>query len=117
MAPGPVAAAFRAEAERLSGAAAAADEAAFARPSRCPPWTVGELLYHVRMTVGRVPLMLDQPEPARRELVSAAGYYRPGRASRPRSMRNGSPPRGAEQLTSAAAGRSRRTSLGPGARR
>jgi hypothetical protein len=31
------------------------------------------------MTVGRVPVMLDQPQPAGGRLVPAAGYYSPGR--------------------------------------
>lgn len=86
--PGPAAAgppelvteAFRAEAERLSGVAAAQDPASFARPSPCPPWTVGELFYHVRVAVGRVAQALAEPGPEPGsgpvELVSAAGYYR-----------------------------------------
>ncbi len=55
------------------------DAAGFTRASPCPPWTVGELLYHVRLAVGRVPDMLAGPEPADGPLVSAPGYYRPGR--------------------------------------
>ena len=55
-----------------------ADEAAFARGSRCPPWSVGELLYHVRIGVGRLLGMLAGPEPAAGPLISAAGYFRPG---------------------------------------
>jgi len=39
---------------------------------------VGELLYHVRIAVGRVPGMLAEPEPAEGPLVSAVGYYRRG---------------------------------------
>ncbi len=78
MASGMVVDAFRAEAERLSESVSGVDEASFARPSPCPPWTVGELLYHVRIAVGRVPGMLAGPEPGEGPLVSAAGYYRPG---------------------------------------
>jgi uncharacterized protein (TIGR03083 family) len=52
------------------------DDAAFARPTACDPWTVAELVYHVRMAIGRLPGMLAAPEPAGPDLVSAAGYYR-----------------------------------------
>jgi uncharacterized protein (TIGR03083 family) len=68
--------AFRAEAERLSQMVSGADEASFTRASPCPPWTVGELLYHVRIGAGRVPAMLADPEPADGPLVPASGYYR-----------------------------------------
>jgi hypothetical protein len=72
--------ALRAEAERLSEVARAQDPASFARPSPCPPWTVGELLYHVRIALGRVAKALAETEPGPRSgpgaLVSAAGYYR-----------------------------------------
>jgi uncharacterized protein (TIGR03083 family) len=68
--------AFSAEAQRLSEVVAGTDDAAFARPSTCPPWTVAELLYHVRMTIGRLPVMLTAPEPPGIGLVSAAAYYR-----------------------------------------
>jgi Mycothiol maleylpyruvate isomerase N-terminal domain len=68
--------AFGAEAQQLSLVLAGLDDAAFARPSACAPWTVAELAYHVRMTMGRLPGMLAAPEPAGPDLVSAAGYYR-----------------------------------------
>src|SRR5450759_149863 len=89
--PGEVRAAFRAEAERLSEVAAGQDGAGLGRPSPCPPWTVGELLYHVRVAVGHLSAMLAEPPPGTRHggdaqtdggrpdagaLVSAAGYYR-----------------------------------------
>jgi hypothetical protein len=61
-----------------SARSAGTDEACFTRPSPCPPWTAGELLYHVRIAVGRVPGMLTEPEPAGGPLASAADYYRPG---------------------------------------
>jgi uncharacterized protein (TIGR03083 family) len=67
--------AFGAEARQLSGVLAGLDEAAFARPTACDPWTVAELVYHVRMAVGRLPGMVASPEPAGPDLVSAAGYY------------------------------------------
>ena len=68
--------AFGAEGRQLSRVLAGLDDAAFARPTACAPWTVAELAYHVRMTMGRLPGMLAAPEPAGSDLVSAAGYYR-----------------------------------------
>jgi uncharacterized protein (TIGR03083 family) len=76
VAAGLVVEAFRAEAERLSEVVSGEDEASFTRASPCPPWTVGELLYHVRIGVGRVPAMLADPEPADDPMVPASGYYR-----------------------------------------
>ena len=78
MASGAAVDAFGAEAGRLSEQVLGADETAFARGSRCPPWSVGELLYHVRIGAGRLPGMLAEPEPADGPLISAAGYFRPG---------------------------------------
>src|SRR6266700_3024948 len=57
--------------------------AAFSRVSPCPPWTVGELLCHVRIGVSRMPGMLGEPEPLPGPLVAAACYYRPGRRFSP----------------------------------
>jgi uncharacterized protein (TIGR03083 family) len=68
--------AFGAESECLSEVLAGIDDAAFARASGCPPWSVAELAFHVRMTIGRLPGMIDGPEPTGDGLVSAAGYYR-----------------------------------------
>lgn len=75
--------AFRAEAERLVKTAVAEPESGFGRLSRCTPWTVGELLYHVRTAVGRLTSMLAEPEPELGQeagpgpgLVDAAAYYR-----------------------------------------
>jgi hypothetical protein len=73
--------AFRAEAERLSKMAVAEQESGFSRLSRCTPWTVGELLYHVRTAAGRLTSMFAEPEPGRGAepgpgLVDAAAYYR-----------------------------------------
>jgi uncharacterized protein (TIGR03083 family) len=79
VAHGTVLDAFRAEAERLSERVAGEDQAAgFANASPCPPWTVGELLCHVRIAVGRAPAALAGPEPSDGPVVPAAGYYRPG---------------------------------------
>ena len=74
-----VRAALRAEAERLAAAVASEPAAAFARPSPCPPWTVGDLLYHVRTGVARLSHMLAEPEPTAdaEGLVTAAGYFSP----------------------------------------
>jgi uncharacterized protein (TIGR03083 family) len=80
--------AFRAEAQSLSEAVAREAGAALGRPSQCPPWTVGDLLYHVRISVGRLTSMLTEPEPEPEpepdgagpdggRLLSAADYYRP----------------------------------------
>jgi uncharacterized protein (TIGR03083 family) len=68
--------AFGAESRRLSEVVAAADDDAFARPSTCVPWTVAELVYHVRMGMGRLTDMLAEPALADPDLVSAADYYR-----------------------------------------
>jgi uncharacterized protein (TIGR03083 family) len=77
VASGPAVDAFGAEAERLSGVALAADEAAFSRPSPCPPWSVADLLYHVRIGAGRIRDMLAQPEPGAGPVTPADGYFRP----------------------------------------
>lgn len=71
--------ALRVEAGGLAAAVASEPAAAFARPSPCPPWTIGDLLYHVRTGVARISHMLAEPEPAAdaRGLVSAAGYFSP----------------------------------------
>jgi uncharacterized protein (TIGR03083 family) len=68
--------AFGGESRRLSEVIAGLDDAAFARPTRCHPWTVAELVSHVGMTMRRLPGMLAGPEPAGPGLVPAAGYYR-----------------------------------------
>ena len=79
MMPDMIHEAFGAEAGQLSQVLAGLGDAAFARPTACAPWTVAELAYHVRMTMGRLPGMLAAPEPAGPDLVSAAGYYRADR--------------------------------------
>ena len=69
--------AFGLESARLAEVAAGLDDAAFARPTRCDPWTVAELLFHVAMTMRRLPGMIAAPAPSRAALVCAADYYRP----------------------------------------
>ena len=77
MMPQMIQEAFGAESGRLSEVAASLDDAAFARPTRCDPWTVAELVSHVAMTMRRLPGMLAAPGPSGAALVSAAEYYRP----------------------------------------
>jgi hypothetical protein len=77
VASGLVVEAFGAEAERLSEMVSRADEAALDWASPCPPWTIRELLCHVRIGVGRVPGMLGEPEPSPGPVIPAADYYRP----------------------------------------
>lgn len=74
--------AFRGEAEALSVAIAGLSEAQWARPTRCEPWSVREVLGHIRVVVGWLPQMLEGPAPAGSEAaaaaaVTAAQYYRP----------------------------------------
>ena len=97
--------AFGAEARQLSGVLAGLDEAAFARPTACDPWTVAELVCHMRMAVGRLPGMLAAPEPAGPDLVPAAGYYRADQRFSPATNadRIQSAQRGAAALAGAAA--------------
>ena len=77
MASGPAVDAFATEAERLSTVIFGTGDAALGRASPCRPWTVRELLCHVRIGVGRVRTMLAQPEPRPGPLIGAPGYYRP----------------------------------------
>jgi uncharacterized protein (TIGR03083 family) len=68
--------AFRAESHALATAAADWTDRQWALPTRCPPWTVRDLLGHVRVGAARLPGMLAG-EPPVRALVSARQYYRP----------------------------------------
>jgi uncharacterized protein (TIGR03083 family) len=68
--------AFRLEAEALSRAAASLPEDEWDLPTRCEPWTVRELMGHVRVAIAWLPGMIAAPEPGRAE-VSAVEYYRP----------------------------------------
>jgi uncharacterized protein (TIGR03083 family) len=94
MATGGVLDAFAAEAQSLASAMAGEPAAVFGAPSPCPPWTVGELFWHVANAADRVGRMLAEPEPepepepeagaagrgrGDERLVSAAGYYQPDR--------------------------------------
>jgi uncharacterized protein (TIGR03083 family) len=105
VASGPAVDAFAAEAERLSVAVLAADEGAFMRPSPCPPWSVADLLYHVRIGAGRVCDMLAGPAPAAGPLTPAAGYFRSGErfSLRTNQERIDAAQRGAAALASGAA--------------
>ncbi|MFB7460850.1 maleylpyruvate isomerase family mycothiol-dependent enzyme [Streptomyces sp. NPDC056188] len=68
--------AFRLEAGQLAQAMNGVSRTEWCLPTRCVPWTVSELLAHVRMVIAWLPGMLAAPEPNRAE-VSAVGYYRP----------------------------------------
>ncbi|MFC0504816.1 maleylpyruvate isomerase N-terminal domain-containing protein [Micromonospora costi] len=69
-----VRAAFRDECARLGEVLRGLSEADLDRPTDCDPWTVRELLAHVRSGAGRLVDMLAAPAPARAE-VDAAGYF------------------------------------------
>ncbi|MFF4961356.1 maleylpyruvate isomerase family mycothiol-dependent enzyme [Streptomyces sp. NPDC001222] len=73
---GRVVEAFRIEAGQLAQAMTAVSGAEWRLPTRCAPWTVGDLLAHVRVVIAWLPGMLAAPAPVRAE-VSAAQYYRP----------------------------------------
>lgn len=76
MTQGHVLEAFRLEAQGLSRAVAGLSEDEWDLPTRCAPWSVRELLGHVRAVVAWLPGMLAAPQPGRAE-VSAVEYYRP----------------------------------------
>jgi uncharacterized protein (TIGR03083 family) len=69
-----VRAAFRAECARLTSILGELTEADLDGPTDCPPWTVRELLAHVRTGAGRLTDMLAAPARPRAE-VDAAGYF------------------------------------------
>ncbi|MFG3714751.1 maleylpyruvate isomerase N-terminal domain-containing protein [Micromonospora sp. NPDC047730] len=69
-----VRAAFRDECARLGEVLRGVDEADLDGPTDCRPWTVRELLAHVRTGAGRLVDMLAAPAPPRAE-VDAAAYY------------------------------------------
>lgn len=66
--------AFSAECARLTEILAELVDADLDRPTDCPPWTVRELIAHVRTGIGRLTDMLAAPAPPRAE-VDAAGYF------------------------------------------
>jgi uncharacterized protein (TIGR03083 family) len=68
--------AFRCEAGQLSRALTGVRGADWARPTRCEPWSVRELLGHIGVVIGWLPQMVEGPAPDRAD-VSAARYYRP----------------------------------------
>ncbi|GAB2589693.1 hypothetical protein GCM10027168_23290 [Streptomyces capparidis] len=69
--------AFRGECERLVAELAGLPRADWHRPTACEPWTVAELLAHVRTAVGRLTAMLAGPPVPGPATVSAREYYRP----------------------------------------
>ncbi|MEV6692218.1 maleylpyruvate isomerase N-terminal domain-containing protein [Micromonospora sp. NPDC051196] len=69
-----VRAAFREECLRLGEVLASLDPGDLARPTGCVPWTVAELLAHVRTGAGRLIDMLAAPAPTGAP-VDAAGYF------------------------------------------
>ena len=76
--------AFRLEAQALSGVVAGLSAAEWNLPTRCPPWTVRELLGHIRVAMAWLPDMLAAPEPDE-ATVSAVEYYRPDDRFSPRT--------------------------------
>ncbi|MDQ1042780.1 maleylpyruvate isomerase family mycothiol-dependent enzyme [Streptomyces sp. V4I2] len=73
---GRVVDAFRIEAGQLARAMTGVSAAEWHLPTRCTPWTVSDLLAHVRVVIAWLPGMLAAPAPIRAE-VSAVEYYRP----------------------------------------
>ncbi|MEV4118462.1 maleylpyruvate isomerase N-terminal domain-containing protein [Micromonospora sp. NPDC049645] len=69
-----VLAAFSAECAQLTGILAELVDSDLDRPTDCPPWTVRDLVAHVRTGAGRLTDMLAEPAPPRAE-VDAAGYF------------------------------------------
>ncbi|MDX3309802.1 maleylpyruvate isomerase family mycothiol-dependent enzyme [Streptomyces sp. ME08-AFT2] len=68
--------AFRLEAGQLTQGVTGLSAAEWRLPTRCAPWTVSELLAHVRVVIAWLPDMLAAPAPDR-AWVSAVEYYRP----------------------------------------
>ncbi|MGW2858087.1 maleylpyruvate isomerase N-terminal domain-containing protein, partial [Streptomyces sp. NPDC001215] len=62
---GRVVEAFRIEAGQLAQAMTAVSGAEWRLPTRCAPWTVGDLLAHVRVVIAWLPGMLAAPAPVR----------------------------------------------------
>ncbi|WFE47559.1 maleylpyruvate isomerase N-terminal domain-containing protein [Verrucosispora sp. WMMD1129] len=69
-----VRAAFRDECERLGSVLRTLDRSDLDRPTRCVPWTVADLLAHVRTGAGRLADMLAATAPGPAQ-VDAAGYF------------------------------------------
>jgi uncharacterized protein (TIGR03083 family) len=70
----PVLAAFSAECAQLTGVLAELTDDDLDRPTDCPPWTVRDLIGHIRTGAGRLTDMLAAPAPPRAE-VDAGGYF------------------------------------------
>jgi uncharacterized protein (TIGR03083 family) len=68
--------AFRCESGELSRALNGLRGAEWARPTRCEPWSVREVLGHIGVVIGWLPQMVEGPAPERAD-VDAARYYRP----------------------------------------
>ncbi|BCJ61528.1 maleylpyruvate isomerase N-terminal domain-containing protein [Micromonospora endophytica] len=66
--------AFRAECDRLGQVLRTLDGPDLERPTDCPPWTVAELMAHVRTGAARLADMLAAPAPTQAR-VDAAGYF------------------------------------------
>jgi uncharacterized protein (TIGR03083 family) len=71
-----VAAAVAAEGTALGAALAGLTAADADRPSRCPPWTAGELTCHVIVGARRIAAALREPDDRTATLVTTVGYYR-----------------------------------------
>ncbi|BAL89589.1 hypothetical protein AMIS_43690 [Actinoplanes missouriensis 431] len=95
---------FRLEAGSLSRAVTGLSEEEWNLSTRCAPWTVRELVSHVRVVIAWLPGMLTAPEPVRAE-VSAVDYYRPDDrfAAHTNAARIGLAQRHANEMSSGAA--------------
>ncbi|MEG3635413.1 maleylpyruvate isomerase N-terminal domain-containing protein [Micromonospora palythoicola] len=71
---GAVRSAFHDECDRLGAVLRTLDRSDLDRPTRCAPWTVADLLAHVRTGAGRLADMLAAPAPGPAQ-VDAAGYF------------------------------------------
>ncbi|MBB4931100.1 uncharacterized protein (TIGR03083 family) [Lipingzhangella halophila] len=78
---------FRCEAGELSRALTGVYGAEWERPTRCAPWSVRELLGHVRVATAWLPDMLAASPSVAAE-VSAAEYYRPDDRYAPEANRD-----------------------------
>ena len=71
-------AALRMEGSRFEVALEALDAADSDRPTRCPPWSVRDLLAHVLVACDRLPTMLSEDAPSSAD-VNAWAYFRSDR--------------------------------------
>ena len=72
--------AFRDEGDALASVSGSLGPLDLARPSPCPPWLIADLLAHIVIAAGRIGPAIEAAgnPPGDGDLVSAAGYYRPG---------------------------------------